>query len=250
MKTIKDKIVLVTGANRGIGKALVQASLKKEAKKVYATCRDLSKMPNFGDKRVIPLELDITNNKQVIEVASRANDAQILINNAGVLNEGTILDGEWDRIKTDMNVNYFGTVGMMREFTDVLQRNAPSKIVNITSIVAYSPLPSIAGYSASKAALLSATYAARIELAKKGVMVHAVNPGAIDTEMNKGIDWDMPSPYSVAKTILDSVENGELDIIPEKIGLGMFNAWKEEPSKLAKMFYNMYHGENPAINYL
>ncbi len=243
METIKNKTVLISGANRGIGKGLVQAALDKEVKKVYATCRDLDKMPDFNDQRVIQLKLDITDKKQIAKVASQAGDTQILINNAGVLNAGTILEGARDKIETDMNVNYYGTLNMMRAFAGILEKNAPSKIINITSIVAYSPLPSIAGYSASKAALLSATYSARIELAKKGVMVHAVNPGAIDTEMNKGIDWDMPSPLSVAKTILSSVESGELDIIPEEIGLGMYNAWKEEPSKLAKMFHNMYHGE-------
>lgn len=243
METIKDKIVLVTGANRGIGKALVQASLEKQARKVYATCRDLRKMPNFGDHKVIPFELDITDKNQIAKIVSQTDDINILINNAGILTAGNILEGEWDSIETDMNVNYYGTVNMMRAFAGILERNSPSRIVNLTSIVAYSPLPSIAGYSASKAALLSATYSARIELAKKGVKIHAVNPGAIDTDMNKGIDWDMPSPDEVAKIILDSVENEELDIIPEEIGLGMFKAWKEEPAKLAKMFHDLYHGE-------
>ena len=243
MTQLKDKVILITGANRGIGKALVQASLKKGVKKIYATARDLGKIPNFMDERVLPLELDITDQRQVVKIASQASDTQVLVNNAGVLSTGTILEGAWNSIKTDMNVNYFGTVSMMREFSTILAKNAPSKMINITSIVAYSPLPSIAGYSASKSALLSATYSARIELAKKDIMVHAVNPGAIDTDMNKGSDWDMPSPYSVAETILERVEHGELDIIPEEIGLGMFNAWKEDPSKLAEMFHNMYHGE-------
>ena len=243
MQTLKDKVILVTGANRGIGKSLVKESLNKGAKKVYATCRDLSKMPKFEDNRVVILELDITNDYQIEQVLKQTSDTEILINNAGILSAGSILKGEIADIEKDMNVNYYGTLKMMKSFASVLDSNAPSRIVNITSIVAYSPLPSIAGYSASKAALLSATYSVRIELAKKGVTVHAVNPGAIDTDMNKGSDWDMPSSDSVAKVILAKVENGELDIIPEDIGLGMFNAWKEDPKKLAEIFHNIYHAE-------
>lgn len=243
MRTLKNKIVLVTGANRGIGKSLVKASLDKGVKKVYATCRDLSNMPDFMDDRVVAIELDITSDQQLEQIVQQTLDTHILFNNAGVLNAGTILNGNIDDIKRDMEVNYYGTLKMMRAFASVLENNAPSRLINITSIVAYSPLPSIAGYSASKSALLSATYSARIELAKKGVTVHAVNPGAIDTDMNKGSDWDMPSPDSVAKVILEKVENEELDIIPEAIGQGMYSAWKEDPKKLAEIFHKLYHGD-------
>ncbi|OJJ13923.1 hypothetical protein BKI52_44970 [marine bacterium AO1-C] len=243
MQTLKNKVVLITGANRGIGKSLVQAALQKGAKKVYATSRDLKKMPNFADQRVVSLALDITNNDQIIETAKQTTDVQILINNAGVLTAGNILEGAINDIKNDLDVNFYGTIHMMRAFAPILANNAPARIINIASIVAYSPLPTIAGYSASKAALFSATLSARIELAKKGVTVHAVNPGAIDTDMNKGSDWDMASADDVATTILDQVENEELDIIPEDIGLGMFNAWKEAPSKLADIFHKIYHNE-------
>jgi len=243
MQTLKDKVILITGANRGIGKSLVKASLKKGASKVYATSRDLSRMPNFGDDRVVLLELDITNNNQISKVAEMTKDTQILINNAGVLSRGNILEGKMSLIKQDMNTNYYGTVNMMRSFAPILEKNTPAKIVNIVSIVAYSSLPAIAGYSASKTALFSATQSARIELAKKGITVHAINPGAIDTDMNKGSDWDMPAPDGIAKIILNKVEEGELDIVPDEMGQGMFNAWKESPLKLAEIFHNMYHGE-------
>ncbi|NVK33542.1 MAG: SDR family NAD(P)-dependent oxidoreductase [Cytophagia bacterium] len=243
MHSLKNKIILITGANRGIGKSLIKASLEKGAKKVYATCRDLSKMSKFEDGRVITLKLDITQEAEIKKVASQTTDTQILINNAGVLSAGSILNGAITSIEKDMNVNYYGTIKMMQSFAPILESNTPARMVNITSIVAYSPLPSIAGYSASKAALLSATYSARIELAKKGVTVHAVNPGAIDTDMNKGSDWDMPSSDSVAKVILDKIEQEELDIIPEDIGIEMFSAWKDDPKKLADMFHKLYHGE-------
>jgi len=243
MQTLKDKVILITGANRGIGKSLVKASLEKGASKIYATSRDLSKMPNFGDNRVIPLALDITNSSQISKVAEITKDTQILINNAGVLSAGTILEGETNVMENDMNVNYYGTVNMMRAFAPILEKNSPARIVNIVSIAAYSPLPFIAGYAASKTALLSATQSVRIELAKKGITVHSVNPGAIDTDMNKGSGMEaMGNPDIVATTILQEVETDTLDIVPDEMGQGMFNAWQESPSKLADIFHNIYHG--------
>lgn len=243
MQTLKDKVIFITGANRGIGKSLVEAGLEKGARKIYATSRDLKKLPDFGDQRVVALELDITNNSQISLIIEKTQDVQILINNAGTFNQGTILEGEISGMQNDMKTNYYGTINMMRAFAPILENNAPSKIVNIISIVAYSPLPSIAGYAASKAALFSATLSARTELAKKGISVHMVNPGAINTDMNKGSDWEMPSPKGIAKIILDNVELDKLEIVPDEMGLGMFNAWKEEPSKLAEIFHNIYHGE-------
>jgi NAD(P)-dependent dehydrogenase (short-subunit alcohol dehydrogenase family) len=244
MEKLQNKIILITGANRGIGKSLVKAALAKGASKIYATSRDLKNMPDFEDNRVVPLELDITNNDLIAHIASIASDTQVLINNAGILSPGTVLDGDTEGREKDMAVNYFATINMMRAFAPVLEKNTPARIVNIASIAAYSPLPFIAGYAASKAALLSATQAVRIELAKKGVTVHSVNPGAIDTDMNKGSEMEaMGNPDTTAETILDEVEAGTLDIIPDDMGKGMYDTWKEEPSKLAAVFHNMYHGE-------
>ena len=243
MHTLEDKVILITGANRGIGKSLVKAALEKGAGKIYATSRNVNNMPDFHDERVVVLQLDITNDTHISSLVEQTKDVQMLINNAGCFHPGTILEGEISGMETDMQTNYYGTVNMMRAFAPILQNNAPSNIVNIISIAAYSPLPSIAGYAASKAALFSATLSVRIELAEKGITVQMVNPGAIDTDMNKGSDWDMPAPDGIATIILNKVEAGELEIIPDEMGLGMFHAWKEDPLKLAGMFHAMYHGE-------
>jgi len=244
MEIFKDKVVLITGSNRGIGKSMVKALLNNGVGKIYATCRDLKKMPVFDDDRIISLQLDITDDRQVAMITNIATDTEILINNAGTLNQGNILQGNLLGMENDLRVNYFGTIKMMRAFAPILMKNKPSIMINIVSIAAYSPLPSIAGYAASKAALYSATQSVRIELAKMDVSVYVVNPGAIDTDMNKGSDWNMPDPDSTAIKILESVATGKLDIVPDEMGQGMYAAWREEPAKLSKIFSDFYHGEN------
>lgn len=244
MNIFEDKVVLITGANRGIGRALVKALLNQGVRKVYATCRDLDTMSSYEDNRVTVLSLDITKDMQITTIAAIAQDTEILINNAGVINAGNILEGDLGGMDNDMSVNYFGTIKMMRAFAPILKKNNPSKIINIVSIAAYSPLPSIAGYAASKAALFSATQSVHIELAKEEVEVYAINPGAIDTDMNKDSDWDMPDPESIALKILESVGDGKFDIVPDEMGQGMYNAWREDPAKLSKIFSDLYYGEN------
>jgi len=243
MNIFEDKVILVTGANRGIGRALVKTLLNHGVRKIYATCRDLNTMPSLDDDRITVLSLDITNDEQITTIAALAQDTEILINNAGVINAGNILEGDLEGMDNDMSVNYFGTIKMMRAFAPILKKNNPSKIINIVSIAAYSPLPSIAGYAASKAALFSATQSVRIELAKEGVAVYAINPGAIDTDMNKGSDWDMPDPESTAVKILEYVADGKFDIVPDEMGQSMYNAWREDPAKLSKIFSDLYYGE-------
>jgi short-subunit dehydrogenase len=165
----EGKTVLITGTNRGIGKALVEACLLKKAKKVYACSRQLEKLPSFNDPRVIPIELDVLNHDQIERAAANCKDTQILINNAGTLNPGNILEGDLNGFKIDMEVNCFATIDMMRAFVPVLEKNKDSRIVNICSIASYVNFPFIAGYSVSKSASYSASQAARIELSAKNI---------------------------------------------------------------------------------
>ena len=240
---LKNKVVLITGTNRGIGKSLVKAVLDKGAKKVYATSRSLSKNIDFKDKRIVLLELDITDIKKIEDVARYATDTQVLINNAGILSQGNILEGDLEKIHLDMDVNYFSTINMMRAFAPVIEKNTSPAIINIVSIAAYTNFPFIAGYSASKAALYSATQAARIELKNKGISVYAIHPGAIDTDMNKGYEGEMTSPDEVAISILNEVETDKPDIIPDKVGRGMYEIWKKNPPDLEEIASKMYNGE-------
>ncbi|PIP95161.1 MAG: short-chain dehydrogenase [Bdellovibrio sp. CG12_big_fil_rev_8_21_14_0_65_39_13] len=240
---IENKVVFVTGSNRGIGRSLVEAVLAKGANKVYASSRNASSRIGFNDERVVYLNLDITELNQIKKASEMAQDTQILINNAGILNQGNILEGDFENIHSNMNVNFFSTINMMREFVPILERNKSSAIINIVSIAAYSNFPFIAGYSASKAALYSATQAARIELKKKGIQVFAVNPGAIDTDMNKGYEGEMTSSKDVALAILNELALDVPDIIPDKVGKAMFEVWKADPAGLEAMASKMYHKE-------
>ena len=239
---LENKVIFITGTNRGIGKSLVKSALACDAKKIYATSRPHSKVVDFKDDRVVPLELDITDSAQIERAVQRASDIEILFNNAGVLSQGNILEGSLQDIQTDMQVNYFATLNMMRAFIPILEKNDSTAIINIISIAAYTNFPFIAGYSASKAALFSATQAARIELQKKNIAVFAINPGAIDTDMNKGYEGEMTSPDEVAQNILLELETDSPDIIPDKIGKGMYDIWRKNPAALEAAAANMYHG--------
>ncbi len=235
-----QKIVLITGANRGIGKALVIACLKKGAKKIYACARDLSTLPNFKDPRVIPLKLDISNTDERDASARVASDTQILINNAGILNPGSFLEGDIEGFRKDMEINFFSTIFMMRAFVPVLMKNESARIINIASIAKFVNFPFIAGYCASKAALYSISQAARIELGQKNIPVHIVNPGAIDTDMNKGSTMQMTPPDEMAMNLLNDVEKEIEDIIPDRIGQGMFDVWKKSPKDLEELSKKMF----------
>lgn len=227
MTQIKDRIIFVTGANRGIGKALVQAFLDHGAKKVYAAARDPQKIPDFGDSRVVKIALDITNTAQLAAAAKQAADTQVLINNAGVAASSSALSGPIEDVERDMQTNYFGTLAAMRAFLPVLEKNKPSAIANVASIVAFVNFPSFGGYCASKAALFSITQGARIELAGRGIAVHSINPGPIDTDMARDIEMEKTSPGDTAKAIIKGLEAGEPDIFPDATGRGMFDVWSK-----------------------
>lgn len=235
--------VFITGANRGIGKALVEALLEKGCRKIYAAARDIHSI-QFKDPRVILCRLDITDSAQIKAAVQFASDTEILINNAGSLNAGTFLEGSLEGFRKDIEVNYFSTIQMMRAFTPILQKNVNPRIVNIVSIAKYVNFPFIAGYSASKAALYSATQAARIELSPLGIAVHAVNPGAIDTDMNKGSSMPMTPPAEVALSILKHIESEEADIVPDRIGLEMFQTWQQSPMALEQLSKDMFFGKS------
>ena len=238
---LNNKSVLITGANRGIGYALVKALLAKGASKVYAGARNPQKLQDFGDDRVVPIELDITSKDQVDAAARTADDVSVLINNAGVAAFSSLVDGPLDLVERDMNTNYFGTLDMVRAFVPVLEGKADATIANVVTIAAFANFPMLGGYSASKSALFSLSQGIRTELAPKNIAVHTVNPGPIDTDMAADFPTDKADVDQTALNILDGLENGEADIFPDEAGRQMFDVWKSDYRSLERMVYDMHH---------
>lgn len=223
-----DKVVLVTGANRGIGKAIVESLLKRGVKKIYTAARSITKLPDFNDERTVPLTLDITNKDQIETASKTAGDVNILINNAGIASFTSLLDGPLELLEGDMNTNYYGTLNMIRAFLPLLEKNPDSAIVNIVTIGAFVNFPVLGGYCASKSALFSLSQGIRIELAARNIAVHTVNPGPIDTDMAANFNSDKTSPEVTAENTLLALEAGEVDVFPDSIGKGMFELWSHD----------------------
>jgi NAD(P)-dependent dehydrogenase (short-subunit alcohol dehydrogenase family) len=223
--TIADRTVLVTGANRGIGQALVEEALRRGAKRVYAGTRQPLA---HADSRVVPLILDVTNDAQTRAAVERVESLDILINNAGL----ALYDDLTDRaaLEQSLAVNLFGTYGVTQAFLPLLTRSRGA-IVNVLSTLALAPLPLIPAYSISKAAAFSLSLSLRALLAGRGVRVHAVLAGPVDTDMNRGLDIPKASAESVARAIFDGVENGDEEIFPDPISASMAESWRNGAAK-------------------
>jgi NAD(P)-dependent dehydrogenase (short-subunit alcohol dehydrogenase family) len=217
--SVKDKSVLITGSNRGIGKSFALQALKMGARKVYATARDtatLEELVSTDKERLVTLALDVTSQEQVDAAAAHARDVEILINNAGVGRGGLITSSADETGKRrEMDVNYFGIMKMAVAFAPILKNNGGGAIVNILSIAGLCNFPFAPGYSASKAAGRSLTQALRAELAKQDTLVAGVFPGPIDTDMAKDLPMEKSSPDLMAGNVFEALASGEEDIFPD-----------------------------------
>jgi NAD(P)-dependent dehydrogenase (short-subunit alcohol dehydrogenase family) len=231
---MQGRTVVVTGANRGLGRALVDALLARGAAKVYATARNGSAVPS--DPRVVPLALDLRDRATIAAAARAAADATILVNNAGTSAFSGPLDADRDALHGEMVVNYGGTFDVIRAFVPVLERNGGGAIVNVLSLLSLASLAPMAGYSASKAAAHSLTQALRPVLRAKGISVHGVYPAGIDTDMLAG--WDVPKtpPAQVAEWLLDGLAAEEEDIFPDPNARAMAPTWWSSPKEFERAF--------------
>ena len=222
---IKGKTVLVTGANRGIGQALVEEALRRGAARVYAGTRQPLTHP---DPRVTPLTLDVTSADQIQAAADQVETLDILINNAGL----ALYDDLTDRaaLERSLEVNLFGPYGMIQAFLPHLTRSGGA-IVNNVSLMALAPLPLTPAYAVSKAATFNLTQSLRALLAGRGVRVHAVLSGPTDTDMTRGFEIPKASPESVAQAIFDALDNGEEDIFPDPMSASVAESWRSGPAK-------------------
>jgi NAD(P)-dependent dehydrogenase (short-subunit alcohol dehydrogenase family) len=223
--TFADQAVLVTGANRGIGQALVQEALNRDARRVYAGTRQPLAHP---DGRVTPLTLDVTNAVQIQAAAEKVEALDILINNAGIW----LFDDLSGRamLERHLAVNLFGPWAVTQAFLPLLTRSGGA-IVNNVSLMALAALPLTPAYSASKAAAFSLTQSLRALLSGRGVRVHAVLTGPVDTDMTRGFDIPKASAASVAQAILDGVEQGEEDIFPDPMSASLAAGWRDGVAK-------------------
>jgi NAD(P)-dependent dehydrogenase (short-subunit alcohol dehydrogenase family) len=223
--TIAGKTILVTGASRGIGQALVTEALRRGAARVHAGTRQPLAHP---DPRVTPLLLDVTIAEQIQAAAAHVRSLDMLINNAGL----ALYDDLTDRAILDRHlaVNLFGTYAVTQAFLPHLTRSGGA-IVNNTSLVALAPLPLTPSYAISKAAAFSLTQSLRALLAGRGVRVHAVLTGPTDTDMTAGLEIPKASPESVARAIFDGVDNGAEDIFPDPMSASVADGWRGGPAK-------------------
>ena len=223
--TIADKTILVTGANRGIGRALVAEALSREAGRVYAGTRQPLSHP---DPRVTPLTLDVTSAAQIQAAAGRVESLDILVNNAGIWLSDDLSDPT--PLEQHLAVNLFGMYGVTQAFLPLLARSRGA-IVNNLSVNALAPLPLTPAYAVSKAAAFSLTQSLRALWAGRGVRVHAILTGLVDTDMTRGFDIPKSSADSVAAGIFDGLENGEEEIFPDSYSEAMADGWRNGTAK-------------------
>ena len=224
--TLEDKTILVTGANRGIGQALVAEALARGARRVYAGTRQPLAHP---DDRVTPLSLDITSAEQIKAAVAQVEVLDILVNNAGIALPDDLSDPAV--LERHLAVNLFGTYAVTRAFLPAVTRSRGA-VVNILSVNALAPLPFIIpAYSASKAAAFSLTQSLRALAAGDGVAVHAVLPGPVDTDMLRGSDVPKASPALVARAVFDGVADGEEEIFPDPASSPMAARWRQSAAR-------------------
>ncbi|MBW4511482.1 MAG: SDR family oxidoreductase [Scytonematopsis contorta HA4267-MV1] len=240
---LNASVALVTGANRGIGKAFVEALHQAGVKRIYATARNLKALQDvvaIAPEKIIPIVLDVTNPDQIAQVSQQTPDVNLLINNAGVLGSGGFFaENSLETAQWEMSTNYFGTLYMIRTFAPILKQNEGGAIINLLSIASIVNVPVFASYSASKAALHSLTQGARAELAQQGTLVVGVFPGPVDTAMSEGVPLDKVPPIQIAQAALQAVEQGDEDVYPDPVSQQFFADIHQDPKAVEKQFAGM-----------
>jgi NAD(P)-dependent dehydrogenase (short-subunit alcohol dehydrogenase family) len=229
---IAGSVALVTGANRGLGKAYVHALLSSGAAKVNAGARDPSKITDSG---VVPVQLDVSSTSEIKAAVRRCADVTLLVNNAGaMLNTPILAPGAVDVMRKEMEVNVFGMASMIQGFAPILAKNGGGAIVNMLSVVSWFTPPFNATYAASKHAALAVSDAARIELYKQGTQVIGVYAGFIDAEMAAARSGPKTSPAQVAARALEGVESGLNHVLADERARQIYDAVRRDPEQLER----------------
>ncbi|MCC7305038.1 MAG: SDR family oxidoreductase [Alphaproteobacteria bacterium] len=235
---VKDSVVLVTGANLWIGKAYVEEFLKAVAKKIYVSARHLKSIENLvkqAPDKLIPLKLDVTSASDIKDAAQKAQDVTILVNNAGVAHMGSLFDlGQFDYARSEMEVNYFGPLHLIRSFAPILKKNGGGTIATVSSIAGHVAFPGFPTYSASKFAAHALIIAARTELSSQGIKVIGVYPGPIDTDMAKDVPMEKFPPSQVAQRTIAAIEKGLEDVFTDKYSEDTYAALRKDPKEVER----------------
>lgn len=212
---IAKAVVLVTGANRGIGLAFARAALARGARKVYAGSRDPARVTLAG---VEPLRLDVTDDDQVATAAALCGDVTLVINNAGIaVTGGALADDSIASARAQLEANFFGPLRMSRAFAPVLARNGGGAIVNVLSVASWINRPLLGIYGATKSAAWGLTNSLRHELRGQGTQVLALHMGFVDTDLTRGIDAPKSTPESIVERALDALESGAEEVLADEM---------------------------------
>jgi NAD(P)-dependent dehydrogenase (short-subunit alcohol dehydrogenase family) len=212
---LKNAIVFITGANRGLGRTFAQAALAAGAARVYAAARDPASIDLPG---VVPVALDVTDAAQVAAAVARCADVTLLINNAGISQgAGTLAGDAIDVARRHMDTNVFGPWALTQAFAPVLKANGGGAVLNVLSVLSWLTLPDLTPYSASKAAAWALSNGLRVELRAQGTQVTSLHVGYMDTDMTRGLELPKMAPAEVARIALAGVEDGAAEVLADDI---------------------------------
>ncbi len=236
----KGKVALISGANRGIGKAIAIELLARGASKVYAGARNIDSLQEltaaYGD-RVVPVALDVTKDDSIEAAAQKIEGLDILVNNAGVFSAGGIFSSlSESSLQENLSVNLWGALKLSNAVVDHLKKDTEAAIINISSVAGLGNMPMAATYSISKAAVHSLTQGMRAELIDANTLVMGVYPGPIDTDMAAGLPMEKDSPENVAKNILDGLLEGKEDIFPDVMSVEVGAFYAANPKGVEQQF--------------
>ena len=240
---LENAVVLVTGANGGLGGHWIQGLHNTGVSKIYACARNTQKLNNIvttDPQKIVAVELDISDETSIAKAAAQCSDVTLLINNAGILfNQGFIASKDLSAARTEIEINYFGTLAMCRAFAPILKMNGGGAIINMLTILAKVNLPANGSYCAAKAATFSMTQGVRAELANQGTLVIGVMPATVDTGMSKDYPTPKVSPVEVVREALQAVVNGVEDVYPGEQAKDLAAQLLSDPKAVEKALAQM-----------
>jgi len=238
--TIQGKTALVTGANRGIGKAIVERLVAEGATRVYAAARQLESLTELVAQAphvIVPVQLDVTNAADIANITQLVGQLDVLVNNAGIATgSGFVGETSLTIAQEEMATNYFGVINLTHGLMPVLRKSSAAAVVNVSSIAGISNFPTLGPYSASKAALHSFTQGLRAELRAANVAVVGVYPGPVDTRLTEGFDMPKASTSEVALAIVNALKAGHEDVFPDGFSQAMHQVFSQNPKALEQQF--------------